>query len=199
VLCLAALLSKFSLGQQSRVLGCEYAWQYSRTRAPSHRALCSRRATGASHAFRCTFISFSFLSTQRHGCADASSFLAQRRDALVHALRLSHSPHAPLKRLAAVNIAKFFKAFPDIEEDAINAIYDLCEDQDQNVSRHAPRPILLNRLALTLLFFRSGFKVTRPSFRCPRNSQGGWRGTWTSSCSCYRAVSPHPVKRTGPF
>jgi hypothetical protein len=52
-----------------------------------------------------------------------------------------------------VNIAKFFKAFPDIEEDAINAIYDLCEDQDQNVSRHAPRPILLNRLALTLLFF----------------------------------------------
>jgi hypothetical protein len=84
---------------------------------------------------------------------DATSFPAQRRDALVHAIRLSHSPHASLKRLAAVNIAKFFKAFPDIEEDAINAIYDLCEDQDQNVSRHAPRSILSNKLTLRLLFF----------------------------------------------
>jgi hypothetical protein len=84
---------------------------------------------------------------------DATSFPAQRRDALVHAIRLSHSPHASLKRLAAVNIAKFFKAFPDIEEDAINAIYDLCEDQDQNVSRHAPRSILPNKLTLRLLFF----------------------------------------------
>ncbi|KAH9954045.1 hypothetical protein BGW80DRAFT_1405130, partial [Lactifluus volemus] len=27
-----------------------------------------------------------------------------------------------------MNIAKFFKAFPDIEENAINAIFDLCED-----------------------------------------------------------------------
>jgi hypothetical protein len=35
--------------------------------------------------------------------------------------------------MAAVNIAKFFKAFPDLEEDAINAVYDLCEDQDPNV------------------------------------------------------------------
>jgi hypothetical protein len=71
---------------------------------------------------------------------DASSSPAQRRDALVHAIKLSHSPHAPLKRLAAVNVAKFFKAFPDLEEDAINAIYDLCEDQDRNV--HTPRSIL---------------------------------------------------------
>ncbi|KAI9447167.1 apoptosis inhibitory protein 5-domain-containing protein [Russula earlei] len=63
--------------------------------------------------------------------APATSSL--RRDALVHAIKLSHSPHASLKYLAAANIAKFFKAFPDFEEDAINAIYDLCEDQDQNI------------------------------------------------------------------
>ncbi|KAH9957988.1 apoptosis inhibitory protein 5-domain-containing protein [Russula compacta] len=56
-----------------------------------------------------------------------------RRDALVHAIKLSHSPHTSLKRLAAVNIPVFFKAFPDLEEEAINAIYDLCEDQDQNI------------------------------------------------------------------
>jgi hypothetical protein len=29
--------------------------------------------------------------------------------------------------VAAVNVAKFFKAFPDLEEDASNARYDLCE------------------------------------------------------------------------
>jgi hypothetical protein len=60
---------------------------------------------------------------------------------LVHAIHLSRSPHASLKRLAAVNIVKFFKAFPDLEEEAINAIYDLCEDQDQNVcdvEQHCP-------------------------------------------------------------
>ncbi|KAH9023563.1 hypothetical protein EDB83DRAFT_2555580, partial [Lactarius deliciosus] len=37
--------------------------------------------------------------------------------------------------MAASNIAKLFKAFPDLEEDAINALYDLCEDQDPNVRR----------------------------------------------------------------
>ncbi|KAI0267058.1 apoptosis inhibitory protein 5-domain-containing protein [Gloeopeniophorella convolvens] len=56
-----------------------------------------------------------------------------RRDGLRHAIGLSHSPHASLKHLAARNIAKFFKAFPDLEEDAINAIYDLCEDQDSSI------------------------------------------------------------------
>ncbi|KAI9437542.1 hypothetical protein H4582DRAFT_2077125 [Lactarius indigo] len=33
--------------------------------------------------------------------------------------------------MAASNIAK--KAFPDLKEDAINAVYDLCEDQDRNI------------------------------------------------------------------
>ncbi|KAN0116351.1 Apoptosis inhibitory protein 5 (API5) domain containing protein [Russula decolorans] len=56
-----------------------------------------------------------------------------RKDALVHAIHLSRSPHASLKRLAAINIVKFFRAFPDLEEEAINAVYDLCEDQDQNI------------------------------------------------------------------
>ncbi|KAH9954042.1 hypothetical protein BGW80DRAFT_1404982 [Lactifluus volemus] len=43
-------------------------------------------------------------------------------------MKLVHSPHTSLKCLAAMNIANFFKAFPDIEENAINAIFDLCED-----------------------------------------------------------------------
>lgn len=29
----------------------------------------------------------------------------------------------------------FFNDFPDLEEEAINAVYDLCEDQDSKVWR----------------------------------------------------------------
>ncbi|KAH9053212.1 apoptosis inhibitory protein 5-domain-containing protein [Lactarius vividus] len=57
----------------------------------------------------------------------------QRKHALSHAIKLAHSHHTSLRRMAASNIAKFFKAFPDLEEDAINAVYDLCEDQDPNI------------------------------------------------------------------
>jgi len=53
--------------------------------------------------------------------------------------------------MAAINIAKFFKAFPDLEEDAINAVYDLCEDQDPNV-RVSPEQIP-STVDLTLIFF----------------------------------------------
>ncbi|KAI9437538.1 apoptosis inhibitory protein 5-domain-containing protein [Lactarius indigo] len=56
-----------------------------------------------------------------------------RKHALSHAIKLAHSHHTSLRRMAASNIAKFFKAFPDLEEDAINAVYDLCEDQDPNI------------------------------------------------------------------
>ncbi|KAN0138268.1 Apoptosis inhibitory protein 5 (API5) domain containing protein [Lactarius tabidus] len=56
-----------------------------------------------------------------------------RKHALSHAIKLAHSSHTSLKRMAAFNIAKFFKAFPELEEDAINAVYDLCEDQDPNI------------------------------------------------------------------
>ncbi|KAF8269291.1 apoptosis inhibitory protein 5-domain-containing protein [Lactarius quietus] len=56
-----------------------------------------------------------------------------RKHALSHAIKLAHSHHTSLKRMAAVNIAKFFKAFPELEEDAINTVYDLCEDQDPNI------------------------------------------------------------------
>ena len=73
--------------------------------------------------------------------AHSHTLAVQKKHALSHAIKLSHSPHTSLKRMAASNIAKFFKAFPDLEEDAINAVYDLCEDQDPNVrceSNEAP-------------------------------------------------------------
>lgn len=107
-----------------------------------------------------------------------SSSLAQRRDALQHAIQLSRSSHASLKQLAAANVAKFFKAFPDLEEDAINAIYDLCEDQDQNVHTTLPKFLPIKEAGVNPffgfpLFFRFGYKDTRLSCRCPSNSQDG--------------------------
>lgn len=38
------------------------------------------------------------------------------------------------KRLAAQFIPKFFSAFPDMADTAINAQLDLCEDEDVSVS-----------------------------------------------------------------
>ncbi|KAG5636521.1 hypothetical protein H0H81_007747 [Sphagnurus paluster] len=46
---------------------------------------------------------------------------------------LTHSPHPNLKVLAAQNIRYLFNDFPELEEEAINAVYDLCEDQEPKV------------------------------------------------------------------
>ncbi|EGO00417.1 hypothetical protein SERLA73DRAFT_180997 [Serpula lacrymans var. lacrymans S7.3] len=56
-----------------------------------------------------------------------------RREAFERLIDLTHSSYAPLKSYAAGNIRLFFRDFPDLEEDAINAVYDLCEDQDSKV------------------------------------------------------------------
>jgi len=39
--------------------------------------------------------------------------------------------------MAADNITKFLKGFPDLEEGVINAVYDLCEDNDSKVCYHS--------------------------------------------------------------
>ena len=44
-----------------------------------------------------------------------------------------HSPYSSLKSFAANNIKVFIKEFEDLQDDAINAVYDLCEDQDPRV------------------------------------------------------------------
>ncbi|KIJ68040.1 hypothetical protein HYDPIDRAFT_107637 [Hydnomerulius pinastri MD-312] len=56
-----------------------------------------------------------------------------RRAAFSALIELAHSPHPSLKSYAAGHIQVFFDDFPDLEEDAINAVYDLCEDQDPKV------------------------------------------------------------------
>lgn len=59
--------------------------------------------------------------------------LAQRRETLKRLIDAIHSPHINLKMLAAQNIRFFFIDFPELEEAAINAVYDLCEDQSSKV------------------------------------------------------------------
>lgn len=39
------------------------------------------------------------------------------------------------KRLASQFITRFFKYFPDLQPLAIEALFDLCEDDDVNVSK----------------------------------------------------------------
>ncbi|KAI6121832.1 hypothetical protein F5141DRAFT_1211484 [Pisolithus sp. B1] len=58
-----------------------------------------------------------------------------RRGAFRELIQLVHSPQASLqsKSYAAGQIPRFFNDFPDLEEEAINAVYDLCEDQDSKV------------------------------------------------------------------
>ncbi|PIL36299.1 hypothetical protein GSI_01962 [Ganoderma sinense ZZ0214-1] len=53
---------------------------------------------------------------------------ALRRDTLKRLIDLAHSPHPSLKIIAATHLKLFVRDFSDLEDDAINAVYDLCED-----------------------------------------------------------------------
>ncbi|KAI0358737.1 hypothetical protein OH77DRAFT_1494335 [Trametes cingulata] len=58
---------------------------------------------------------------------------ALRKDTLKRLIDLAHSPHPSLKVIVATNLKYFIKDFPELEDDAINAVYDLCEDPVSSV------------------------------------------------------------------
>lgn len=58
---------------------------------------------------------------------------SQRKDTLKRLIDLAHSPHPSLKVIAATNVKLFIRDFPELEDDAINAVYDLCEDPVSSV------------------------------------------------------------------
>ncbi|KAJ7252107.1 hypothetical protein B0H12DRAFT_624426 [Mycena haematopus] len=58
-----------------------------------------------------------------------------RLKALNKLIELTHTQKTSLKILAAKNIPYLFNDFPDEEETAINAVYDLCEDQEKSVRK----------------------------------------------------------------
>ncbi|KAE9403107.1 hypothetical protein BT96DRAFT_504396 [Gymnopus androsaceus JB14] len=64
-----------------------------------------------------------------------------RRSALKQLVEATHSSSVQTKVFAAVNIPEFFQDFPESEEDAINAVYDLCEDQSAQVRMEGYRTL----------------------------------------------------------
>lgn len=54
--------------------------------------------------------------------------MRQRKEMLVRLIDLAHSQHSALKIVAAGGIKHFIAEIPELEDDAINAVYDLCED-----------------------------------------------------------------------
>ncbi|KAJ7678690.1 hypothetical protein B0H17DRAFT_1078073 [Mycena rosella] len=65
----------------------------------------------------------------RQATASADKSGPLRRKTLNKLIDLTHTPYPSLKILAAKHIPDLFNDFPDEEEAAINAVYDLCEDQ----------------------------------------------------------------------
>jgi Apoptosis inhibitory protein 5 (API5) len=59
----------------------------------------------------------------------------QRREALRRLISLTRTASRELKVFAAQNFSHYFKDFPDLEEDVIDSVYDICEDPDAQVTR----------------------------------------------------------------
>ncbi|KAJ3538874.1 hypothetical protein NM688_g6450 [Phlebia brevispora] len=81
------------------------------------------------------------LQRARQAMGTAPSAMRLRKDALEKLIALVHSPYSSLKSIAAGNIKWFIKEARDLEDDAINAVYDLCEDQDPRVRKDGYRAI----------------------------------------------------------
>ncbi|KAJ6507414.1 hypothetical protein C8R47DRAFT_1101220 [Mycena vitilis] len=73
------------------------------------------------------------LIRQANGDADKPGVV--RRKTLNRLIDLTHTQNTSLKILAAKTIPGLLNDFPDQEEAAINAVYDLCEDQSATVRK----------------------------------------------------------------
>jgi Apoptosis inhibitory protein 5 (API5) len=77
-----------------------------------------------------------FVSVNKYNARPFCSHIhSQRRETLRRLIELTRSSQPSLRILAAGGLQHFFKYFPDLEEASINAVYDLCEDQDPEVRR----------------------------------------------------------------
>lgn len=62
----------------------------------------------------------------------------QQRDILKRLIELAGNPHPTVKSFVAKHIQLYINEFRELEDDAINAVYDLCEDQDTQVRCLSP-------------------------------------------------------------
>ncbi|KAI0338289.1 hypothetical protein BDW22DRAFT_1363175 [Trametopsis cervina] len=88
--------------------------------------------------------------------------ISQERELLKRLIELVTCPYSSVKIVVARNITAYIKSFEDLEDDAINAVYDLCEDQDPvvriegyraitQVSSHLPKYVKRNADVLVQL------------------------------------------------
>ncbi|KAH8116616.1 hypothetical protein DFH11DRAFT_1221980 [Phellopilus nigrolimitatus] len=56
-----------------------------------------------------------------------------RKEAFKRLLGFAHAEDALHKKLVTEKVKEYFVDFPDLQDEAINAVYDLCEDQDQEI------------------------------------------------------------------
>lgn len=57
----------------------------------------------------------------------------QKRRALLQLLTFTRSDFASVKRESATSLGPFFDGLPDMQEQVVDAVYDLCEDTDPEV------------------------------------------------------------------
>ncbi|KAI0694283.1 hypothetical protein BC835DRAFT_1017764 [Cytidiella melzeri] len=67
--------------------------------------------------------------------------VSQERELLKRMIGLVSSPYITVKIVVARHIPVYIKSFEDLEDDAINAVYDLCEDQESTVRMEGYRAI----------------------------------------------------------
>ncbi|THH02961.1 hypothetical protein EW145_g6651 [Phellinidium pouzarii] len=56
-----------------------------------------------------------------------------RREAFRRLLSLAQVKNAAHKKMVTEKVKDYFVDFPDLQDEAINAVYDMCEDQDQTI------------------------------------------------------------------
>lgn len=109
----------------------------------------------------------------------------KRRDALRRLINLTHMASRELKVFAAQNFSHYFKDFPELEEDVIDSVYDICEDPDSQVIRMS-RSGGSGRIPCSC--FRCASKDTRLLYHCLPNPESGLDETQMCLCNSCKAV-----------
>lgn len=70
---------------------------------------------------------------QVRSIASAAIDMHQKREFYTSLFELAKYPDAKAKIQSGMFITSFFADFPDLQEEAIDLVYDLCEDEDEKV------------------------------------------------------------------
>lgn len=77
--------------------------------------------------------------------------LLQKREALRRLISLTRMNSRELKVFAAQHFSHYFKDFPDMEQEVIDCVYDICEDPESQVRYSEIRPHTVAWLSLGLI------------------------------------------------